>query len=434
MRLFGVESYRSVLAERPFRRFWLGFTLSILGDSMTRVALTWHVYETTHSPAALGWLALCYTGPVALSGFLAASLLDRMDRRAVMIADCLVRGVVMAAIPVLHLTGRLALWHVYAAAAAWGALMMLTLAGTPALLPSLVRREHLGTANALETLSYTIVGVVGPLLAGLLAPRVGAPNLLIVDACSYLVFALALAGARPPRAETGRRTDVDVPRLRDVARLLAGHPVLVSTTLMFMAWNVGYGALHVWLPVVAAEHLGGGAGLYGALLGVFAAGEVLSALLAGSLALRWPLGTLICRAQALSGAALVPLAVAPAIATGLVGLALFGAASAPLTIWAQTLRMRILPENMRGRAFAILRTIMQAGAPLGGLAAGWLLPRVDIRVAMLLSAALAGLPGLLGARVRALRTAGPLGEMAVDSRRGAATGRRGEGVPGREAR
>lgn len=407
MALLSFDAYRVVLREPAFRRFWLGFTFSILGDSMTRVALTWHVYETTRSPAALGWLALCYTGPVAVSGFLAASLLDRLDRRAVMVADCLIRGAVMTAIPVLHVTGQLALWHVYAAAAAWGALMMLTLAGTPALLPALVRREHLATANALETLSYTVVGVIGPPLAGLLAPRVGAPNLLIVDACSYFVFAVALLAARPAHDPTRHQAAAATRSLGDVARLLARHPVLVSTTLMFMAWNVGYGALHVWLPVVAAQTLGGGAGLYGALLGVFAAGEVASALLAGSLGLRWPLGTLICRAQTLSGLALVPVAAAPAVATGLLGLALYGAASAPLTIWAQTLRMRILPEDVRGRAFAILRTIMQGGAPVGGLAAGWLLPQVDVRLVILLSAALAGLPGLLGARVRDLREAGP---------------------------
>jgi MFS family permease len=157
--------------------------------------------------------------------------------------------------------------------------------------------------------------------------------------------------------------------------------------------------------VAADQRFGGGAGLYGALLGAFAAGEVASALLAGSLTPARPLGTLICRAQGLSGLALLPLAATPAVAVGVLGLALFGAASAPLTIWAQTLRMRIIPEAIRGRAFAILRTLMQAGAPLGGLAAGWLLPRVDVRLVILFSATLAGLPGLLGACVRALREA-----------------------------
>jgi MFS family permease len=404
--LLSLAPYRAVLHETAFRRFWLGFTFSILGDSMTRVALTWHVYESTRSPAALGWLTLCYTAPVAASGFLAASLLDRFNRRTVMVADCLIRGVVMATIPALYLTGRLALWHVYLAAALWGALMMLTLAGTPSLLPALVARRHLATANALETLSYTVVGVIGPPLAGLLAPHVGAPNLLIVDAASYLVFAAALIAARPAHERSRPAAGSPGLSLAGVTRFLAKHPVLVSTTLMFMAWNVGHGALQVWLPVAADQRFGGGAGLYGALLGAFAAGEVASALLAGSRVSGRPLGTLICRAQGLSGLALVPVAVAPTVAVGVLGLALFGAASAPLTIWAQTLRMRILPEDIRGRAFAVLRTLMQAGAPLGGLAAGWLLPRVDLRLVILFSATLAGLPGVLGARVRALREAG----------------------------
>jgi MFS family permease len=404
--LSSLGPYRAVLGELAFRRFWLGFTFSVLGDSMTRVALTWHVYETARSAAALGWLTLCYTAPVAVSGFLAAALLDRFDRRTVMIGDCLIRGVVMAAIPVLHLTGRLALGHVYLAAAVWGALMMLTLAGTPALLPALVAPRHLGTANALETLSYTVVGVIGPPLAGLLAPRVGAPNLLLVDAVSYLVFAAALTAARSAHRPPGPEPGHPGPSLAGVARVLARHPVLVSTTLMFMAWNVGHGALQVWLPVAVDRRLGGGARLYGGLLGALAAGEIVSAFLAGGRVARRPLGTLICRAQGLSGLALVPVAAAPTVAVGVLGLALFGAASAPLTIWAQTLRMQIIPEDMRGRAFALLRTIMQAGAPLGGLAAGWLLPRADLRLVILLSATLAGLPGVLGTRVRALREAG----------------------------
>ena len=72
--------YRAVLGEPAFGRFWLGFTFSILGDSMTRVALTWHVYESTRSPAPLGWLTLCYTAPVALSGLLAATRGELVER------------------------------------------------------------------------------------------------------------------------------------------------------------------------------------------------------------------------------------------------------------------------------------------------------------------------------------------------------------------
>src|SRR5262249_58160192 len=78
------ERYGQIFRHRSFRLFWGGFTFSVLGDTMSRVALTWFVYETTRSAEALGWLMLCYTGPVVVGGLVAGPLLDRFDRRAVM--------------------------------------------------------------------------------------------------------------------------------------------------------------------------------------------------------------------------------------------------------------------------------------------------------------------------------------------------------------
>ena len=86
------DRYRQIFQNRSFRRFWIGFTFSVLGDAMTRVALTWFVYEATGSAEALGWLMLCYTGPIIVGGLLAGALLDRFDRRKVMLVDNVVRG------------------------------------------------------------------------------------------------------------------------------------------------------------------------------------------------------------------------------------------------------------------------------------------------------------------------------------------------------
>ena len=81
-----LNPYRSVFQNPNFRRFWLGFTFSELGDSMSRVALAWFVYELTKSPAGLGGLMVAYTTPVMVGGLVAGPLLDRFDRRKVMLA------------------------------------------------------------------------------------------------------------------------------------------------------------------------------------------------------------------------------------------------------------------------------------------------------------------------------------------------------------
>ena len=403
MRAVVPDSYREVFRHRAFTLFWSGFSVSLVGDAMTRVALTWFVYETTGSTVAVGWLTFFYTAPVVVGGLIAGWLLDRFDRRAVMVVDSVVKACAVALVPLLHVLGALELWHVYVVAALYGFLMMVPLAGTPALLPALVPPRQLNTANALETLSYTLSGVIGPRLAGVLIARLDAPSVLVVDAASYLVFAALLGraaprhGGHPSSANTGRG-------LGDAFRLLRGNRVLLSTTVMYMSANLGLGALFVWLPVYADRVLGGGPALYGTLLGAMAAGEVLSAAAVGAVSLRWALGTLICFALTAAGLSLVPL-LGNNTVLAMAGLAVYGAFGAPLTIWAQTLRMKIIPEDLRGRTFALLRMLMQSTNPLGGIAAGFALPVVGIAAMIGVSAAVTTLPGLLGWRVRDLREA-----------------------------
>ncbi len=396
--------YRDLFQYASFRWFWLGFTFSAVGDAMTRIALIWFVYQSTGSAQAVGWLLLCYTGPVVLGGLFAGSLLDRFDRRMVMLIDNTFRGAVVALIPLLSIVGHLALWHIYLVAIVYGCLMMITLAGGPALIPSLVPQDRLATANALETLSYTVSGVVGPPLAGLLIARFGAPSVLVIDALSYVTFALALTRVRATvepitQGQGGNKAY----RLKDAVSLLLKNNVLLSTTLMFMTFNVGEGFLSVWLPVFSDRVLRGGPELYGVLLGALAVGEMLGSVVAGSVVLPLSLGTLICLAQVLSGVSLGLVLLGPNLWSVVPGLILLGIFSAPLTIWAQTLRMQIIPEQLRGRTFALLRTLMQSAGPLASAGAGALLSILGIPAMIGLSALLVGVPGLLGYGVKQLR-------------------------------
>ena len=404
MKRWQIANYRQAFQFRSFRLFWLGFTVSVLGDAMTLTALTWFVYETTNSAKALGLLTLFYTGPVIFGGILAGWLLDRFDRRHVILADSLIRGVVVAFIPLLYARGGLALWHVYAVAAIYGTLMMIPLAGSPALVPDLVPRRYLDTANALETLSFTLASVIGPPMAGLLIARVGAPNVVIVDALTYFAFALVMIYVKLPKKETMLPSVANTTyRLKDALQLLIQNKILLSTTLMFMTYNLGLGLMLVWLPIYADRVLGGNAELYGILLGFIAAGEVISSILVGGLIFSLSLGVLICLSQFLAGVSLSLLLFKHDIWWAVLSLALFGLFQAPLTIWAQTLRMKIIPEQLRGRTFALLRTLMQSASPVGGIIAGFLLPVVGIIAMISLSAGLMGTPGVLGYRVRDLR-------------------------------
>lgn len=397
-----------LLRAGSFRNFWLAFTFSGIGDAMTKTALVWYVFERTRSAADVGLLLLAYAGPVAIGGLMAGYLLDRFDRRTTMLLDSLFRGFVVISIPVAALAGHLMLGHVYLVAAVYGFLLMISLAGSPSVIPALVRDDQLTAANSLETLAFTVSGVAGPAIAGLLIAAVGAPYVLFVDAASYFLFVLVLARIEI-RNEPEPATAADQPAshgLMEAVRLLLRSPVLLSTTIMFMSFNAGEGFLQVWLPVQASTlNSAHGAQLYGTLLTVLAIGETAGALGAASFGGTRPEGQLICLAQILAGLGLALALVGPSMWSLAPALFLCGFFSAPMTAWAQTLRMRVIPPPLRGRSFALLRTLMQSSAPVFSGIGGALFGLVGLQTMTGLSVGLITIPGLIGTRIRALVTA-----------------------------
>lgn len=399
------NKYRQIFRLSSFRNFWFGFTISNIGDAMTRIALNWYVWELTHSAKALGLLTFFYTAPVVFGGFLAGWLLDRFDRRKVIMADSFLRGIVVMFVPILHFQDHLELWHVYGVVAFYGLFMMVSLAGGPSIVPSLVKEEHLDTANALETIGYTLSSVIGPPIAGLLISRISSPNILLLDALSYFVFGLLLIKVTLPKFTNGQSQDkpVNSYKLSDAVNLLTKNKVLLSTTLMYFSINIGMGISSVWLPIYVDEILGGGSDLFGTLLGFMAGGQVLSSVLVGGITFSMALGTLIIISQISAGLILGLLVIDPQIWLAIVAVTIFGFISGPLTIWAQTIRMKIIPADLRGRTFALLRMIMMSGNPLGGLIGGYVLPLTGVIYAILTSSISLTLPGILGSTVKELR-------------------------------
>jgi MFS family permease len=401
-----MKRYLTTLGYHDFRLLWTGMTLSAVGDSMSLVALLWLVYQTTGSARQLGWFVATYTAPVAVGGLVAGSVLDRFDRRAVLLVDNLIRGAAFAAVPLLYHAGALAQWHLYLVAALFALLKMLPLAGVPAMIPELVpTREH-DSANALESIGYGVATLAGPATAGVLLTHLNGADVVAVDAATYLTFAALLWRMRPSIRHPDSAPEATRAGVRPALRFVIGQPAIMATTVMFMLFNVGLGIILVLLPVYARTVLtvGAGASGFGVLSSALAGGELAGSAAAGMVASRWPLGRAIAGSQLLAGAFLLGLVALPQLPGAVAFLGLSAFCSGPLTVWAQTLRMRLVPADLRGRVFGLLRTGMQATPPLGGVAASALLAGPGLRQAVLATALLIGVPGAVGLRLRSLST------------------------------
>lgn len=402
------ESGKTPLSIPAFRRVWVGFTLSAAGDAASWIALV----ALCLGPAdgSLPILAAVYTAPVAIGGLGAGWMLDRFDRRRLIVIDSLVRAAAFASLPIVMIVAAPAALHLYLVAAGYGLLKMISLAGFPALIPSLVPDGKLEQANALEGMSFGLASLSGAALAGVGVATVGAAPVIALDAASYLALAIALLSVR------GHGRSVrPIPRqgsevrgrggFGGIIRLAVTHPVLRTTTIMFTLFNVGTGCLLVFLPLRAVD-LGLGSGGYGYLVAALTAGELLAAIVLARRRWRWPLRTSIVVAQVAAATATLVLIALSTVGT-LGALVLLGLLTAPMTAWAQTLRMRVVPPERHGRLFALLRTTMQATPPLGAGLGALLLP-YGSAVTVLAVAAVMGLPALvLGPSLLGRAAAGP---------------------------
>jgi len=378
-----------------FRRVWAGATVSAAGDSASWVALVALSLGSVH--ASLPVLVALYTAPVAVGGLAAGWALDRFDRRRLMIADSVLRGAAFASIPLAAALGVLGAGQLYAVAAVYGLLRMIGLAGFPALIPALVSGAQLDQANALEGVTYGLATLVGAGLAGLAVATVGPIPVVAFDAASYLVMALCLWSVRGLSSPARHRTRPHRPApgaagFRAIVHLVAANPVLRDTTIMFALFNIGEGALLVYLPHRAVE-LGLGPGGYGFLVATITAGELLASfLLARHTWTASPRASIVV-AQ-ITAALLVLLLVIHSTAVTLAALAALGICTAPMTAWAQSIRMRLAPPQAHGRLFALLRTTMQATPPAGAALAALTLTYSTLATVAAVAATM-GLPAVV---------------------------------------
>jgi MFS family permease len=438
-----MTSYVRLMRTPGFGPIWIGATVSIVGDAVSWVSLVWLTYELGGGVADLAILAAWYTGPIIVGGLTAGVLLDRFDRRRLLILDNAVRGLVMLSVPVAATLGVLTQLQLDIVAAVYSFLWMVTVAGIRSLVPDLVAADDLVTANAMESVSFGLGGAVGPALGGVLIGIVGAAANLALDAATYFAFVACLLVARLPGQGPATEQDAATapsPRravgLGPAIRFIVTSPAIAAITLMFMGVNMAEGMLAVLLPVYARDVLGVDAAGYGLLASAFTTGLFVGALAVGGVRWRWPLGRSIAAGVLGTGLALAPLALGPALVVAALAIFFAGLAESPVTLWANTIRMRLIPAELRGRAFGVLGTLVKSTPPLGGLAAGGLLAIAGVVPTVAVMAVVAAVPGAVGlfhASLSAGNTVAPATPRPAAAPPGAtARSRLADGPPGRE--
>ena len=363
--------------------FWkllVGQTVSSLGSSFTLFALPLLVFKLTNSAIALALMTVAEYIPFLLFGLAIGVWVDRIDRKRVMIFDDVDHAIILCSVPLLSVIGLLSVWWIYAVGFISSTLWICFNTAEFATVPSLVRKADLVTANGRLQASYSAATVTGPLLAGLLVALVPVHTLLLFDAFSFLLSALAvsLIGVRLDAVnEKNRRSKGLFDEVAEGLSFILGHPVLRSTCfLMALVNGVGF-TVYAQLVLYAKERLGASDTQVGLLYAAGSIGMVVLALAAGPLRRHLSFSKAMLSAPMLGGILIVLLASTRWYWTALVLWASIWGLVVFFDINTNTLIQTVVPEHLLGRVRSAVSVLSWSAIPLGTLVGGVAIERTQ---------------------------------------------------------
>ncbi|WBB65950.1 MFS transporter [Micromonospora sp. WMMD812] len=399
----GADRVRAPLwRDRNFGTYWLAQSLSALGDSFAYIALPLLVLQATGSVAQMGLLTAVAGAASVGAGVFGGVLVDRYDRRTLMIAADLARLVLYGLVPLAWLAGP-QVWVLFVVLPICEAAGMLFQVAAVTAVRNLVDRDRITEANGRLQATYATAAVGGPLLAGVVSARFGPTAAIAINAASFALSAAGLWLVRLRRAEpAGPRADgLALPddlasangrvtadgrqvRQRPLAEFLAGarflwqQPVLRSLTVLLSVFIfLTFGFTDVLIYHVKHD-LGGSDRTVGTVLGLAALGTIAGALLAAPLRRRRGFGVTWIGALAVSGLAIVGIGLAgnvPAV-TALTAVYLCGASVGG--ICSMSLRQEITPDHLLGRVTSAFWSTHYSLGPAGAAVLTWAAARYGV--------------------------------------------------------
>jgi MFS transporter, DHA3 family, macrolide efflux protein len=399
------------LWNSSFLLLWQGQLVSAVGDAFYSIALGFWVLAETGSTALMGTLMAASTLPRVIIAPFAGVLVDRSERKALIVWMDAVRGLAVVAVAMAAYAGLLQVWMVFAAG------IVISIGGAffgPAVssaTPDIVPKDRLIKANSAFNLIYTGSGVLGSSAGGFLYQALGAPLLFLLNGISYLVAAVASLFIRVPKVEHARQEFHFLSDLKDgVAFVWRCRGIRYSIALFSVVNFFAVMGLMLFLPLFQrTPHLG--AGLYGIFIACFTGGLSAGFLFTSFFHVPYPRRFAVFYISGIVMmllSALVPVWLYFPAMLGCVVIA--GLANAVLNSFISATLQVATPQDLRGKVFSLLGTVSGGLTPLamalGGVLAEFIPIRIVIASAFILTL-LSFLPLVFSRPVRALLNFNP---------------------------
>jgi MFS family permease len=361
---------------RDFRLMWIGACTSSIGSWMQIMAQAWLVYNISHHDAfLLGLDAFLGNIPVFLFSLLGGALADRFDRRYVLLGSQYVQMMDATILTVLVFTHTVQVWEVLALSFISGLAQAFGGPAYQALIPTLVNKEDMPNAIALNSIQFNVARILGPTLGGIAMADLGDAWCFGLNALSFLapIISLNMIKTRFSPVKTGESI---LASIKDGIRYVRRQEGMESLmVLAFCMTALGIPML-TFLPVFVRDIFHGNKLVYTFFLVCSGLGSILGSLSVAAMGNSKRKGLialcmLMCLGAGISGFAL-------STSLALSGLMLFLSGASLISVFAtvSSLVQVIISNEMRGRVMSVYNVAFRGGMPMGNLVIGWVVQHV----------------------------------------------------------
>lgn len=366
--------------SRDFRLLWLGELVSETGSQIALVAVYVQVFEITDSAFAVGFVGVVQLVPLAVAALLGGPLIDRYDRRRLLLLSTCGQASASVLLLVTTVAGSPPLGVVYLGAALVAGFGGFSLSVRSSMTPNLVVPSQLSSALSLNQVMFHTTLIVGPALGGIIIDQAGLGWAYGIDAISFVATLVAAVLMRPQRPEVDPAAEEREERAGALAhswrqitegfRFLKGRRVLQSTFYADLI-AMTFGMPRALFPVLAATQFDAGPEIVGVLFSAVSLGALLGALTTGWVRHVERQGLAVLVAVGVWGAGIAMFGLAGDVLTlALVALAVAGAADVVSAVFRSTILQQSVPDNLRGRMSAVHILVVVGGPRVGDVEAG----------------------------------------------------------------
>ncbi len=358
---------------RDFRLMWIGACTSSIGTWMQIVAQGWLIYRLSHSAFLLALDQFLAGIPIFLFSLIGGVVADRKERRKILLVSQYIQMACATVLTVLVVTGTVKVWMILCLSFTAGLAQAFGGPAYQALIPTLVEREDMPNAIALNSIQFNMAVTIGPALAGQALAKLGESWCFGLNAVSFLAPVISLLMISD-KFIPAKVTDSLFGSLKQGIKFVRQQGSMEALIVLAFCMTALSMPMRTYIPVFVKDIFQKGPETYGNLLSVMGVGSIIGSLTVASLGNFRNKGRVALTGLIVLGATISVFALSKHLSLSFLMLLFVGAAMMIVFATVTSLVQLITTNEMRGRVMSVYNCAFRGGMPLGNLVTGWLVP------------------------------------------------------------